>query len=280
MLSRTRRCLTVIAYLSLMLCAVPTLHAFEPVTALDDGFASPGASSSIESAMTFPGVEPFIGRPYAALAWQEPFGMRELAITTTHAGIGFGRFGVSAAFSGSGFDLYGDEIIKAGLAYAPVEHLGIGFRISRTAVRISGFGNASAVSIDAGVVYRPFETVWFALAAENLSGAELGESHEPLDGALRCTASWSAIDRVNLITGVCDTPRFDPSFHGGFTVAVAPQLTVGALGDNEPDRIEMLAAITLGGLRFAWRGSYHRDLGMSHGCSLIWGGTEDTAATR
>lgn len=246
--------------------------AFEPVTALDDGFAVPAAQNMAESGAIFPGVESFAKKGYAIVAWKQPFGLDELSVTTVHAGVGLGCVGFSATFTAGGFDLYGDETEKIGVSLAPFPNVSIGARLTRTAMRIKGFGSAEVMSADAGFVYRPVDSVILAAAFEDIANSSLGESKEPLDGVTRFAASWRMADRVTLLAGICDVPRWDPSVSAGFTVQAAGPLTIGVMGGNEPDRIEFLVRVAVSRVRFAWRGGWQPDLGMTHGCSLMWGG--------
>lgn len=251
-----------------------TALAWEPVGALDDNFAVPTPGMLTESGMSFPGCESLIRGPYAVLAWQEPYGMRDLAVTTVHAGASAGKTAASISFTSSGFDLYGDEQEKLGLSYLLHDGLSAGVRITRSAMRIKNFGDASAFSADAGLVCQPFKTLVLAVSVEDLFGATLGDSREPLDGAARLSAAWNALEGFTILGSMRNVRRFDTSFTAGFVTDVAGPLTIGACGGTEPDRIDFLAAVTLGGLRFAYRGSWHRDLGMSHGGSLAWGERE------
>ncbi|MBN1291743.1 MAG: hypothetical protein JXB48_07875 [Candidatus Latescibacteria bacterium] len=243
--------------------------ALEPVTALDDGFAVPSTSGLTEASLHFPGTESYIDGVFGTVAWSRPFGVDDLSITTFHAGAGFGKAGVSVSFSGSGFDLYGDEQEKLGFSYAFFKEISCGVRLTRSAMRIRGYGDASALSADFGVVFHPIESLYIAGSVEEINGSELGDSRESIDGHTRLSAAWKVHQDVILIGGFSKVRRFDPSFSGGFTVEVYPSLTIGAIGGNEPGRMEFLGALTVRGFVCSYRGMYHRDLGMSHGFSLI-----------
>jgi hypothetical protein len=225
-----------------------------------------------ESGVLYPGVESFAGKGCAIVAWRQPFGLDELAVTTVHSGIGFGRAGLSATFTAGGFDLYGEEMAKIGVSWALHPRLSTGVRVTRAAMRIQGFGSAEAFSADAGFVYRPVDSVLLAAAFEDIAGASLGESKEPLDGAKRFAVSWCMADRVTLLAGIRDTPRWAPSLTAGFTARAAGPLTIGVIGGNEPDRFEFLVRVAVSHVSFTWRGGWQPDLGLSHGCSLLWGG--------
>lgn len=242
--------------------------ALEPVTALDDGFAIPSPPAMSEAAASWPGSELFAGGPFAVVAWNAPYGMTDLAVSTAVAGTRIGRAGISASWSGTDFDLYGDDHETFGFSYLFGGRLAIGARIARSALRIEGFGTASATGVDAGFVFRPTERLVLAAAMEDLTGAELGESREPLDGNTRAGVTWTVPGSCILLASVSKTRRFDASFSGGVLMETAPSLTVGVLGANEPDRVEFLAALGGKGLRFSYRGSFHRDLGFTHGFSV------------
>ena len=245
--------------------------ALEPVTALEDGFAVPFAGGTIESVLFYPGAESFTVNSFACLAWCLPYGMENLGVSTVHCGMNFGKMGVSCAFTASGFELYGEDMEKLGVSYAPLKHFAVGARITRNAMRIKGFGQADAVSADVGAIVRPVEKVFLAVSCEDVLGVELGESREPLDGAVRCAATWKLSDRFTFLSSLRKVRRFEPSFSTGFTAAIGDVLTAGVLGGNEPDRFEFLISALVARIRCSYRGSYHQDLGMTHGFSLTWG---------
>ncbi len=256
------------AWLLYALFIVTETGALEPVTALDDGFTIPSKSGMEEASLHYPGAESCIKGIFATAAWNRPFGIDDLSVTTFHAGTGFGKTGISVSYSGSGFDLYGDEQEKLGISYALFDGISCGFRVTRSALRIRGFGDASAWSADMGVIIRLVESVYIAGAFEDLAGAELGVSREPLDGRTRFSTAWAVPGDITLLASLTKVRRFDPSCTGGFTAEIFPSLTVGAAGATEPDRMEFLAAFHIRGMVFSYRGMYHRDLGMSHGFSL------------
>jgi hypothetical protein len=257
-------------YISLAFAFSTPSAALEPVSALDDGFAVPSTSGMIEASLHFPGAESFLKGPFALIGWTRPFGVEDLSVVTFHAGTGFRKGGVSLSYSGTGFELYGDETEKIGFSYPLMDNLSCGIRLTRSAMRIKGFGDASALSADMGIVLRPLETVYLAGSIEDLKGAELGDSHEPLDGRTRLSAAWKLHTDITLLASLSKVRLYDVSFTGGFTAALAQSFTVGVTGANEPDRMEFLGMFCIRGMTCSYRGSYHRDLGLSHGFSINW----------
>lgn len=246
------------------------VSALEPVSALDDGFAVPYEEGMIAASVSYPGAESYLNGGFALAAWSVPYGLEDMAVTTCHAGFNFGKIGLFISYSGSGFDLYGEEQEKLGVSFAPFKYLSTGLRITRNDMRIKKFGNAAAWSADAGVVFHPFKSVHIAAAIEDLAGAELGKSREPLDGRSRLAASWGTGGNVTLLASITKVRRFDPSLSAGFTAEIMRVLTMGVMGANEPDRFEFLCSIKPKRIVFSYRGSYHRELGMSHGFSVSW----------
>ncbi len=240
----------------------------EPASAFDDGFSVPTSTHLAESSFLYPGAESFSKGPFGMLGWSVPFGMDEMALTTFHGGYGFGKAAVSLSFTSRGFDLYGEETRKAGFSYAPHRAVSIGARITRHAMRIKGFGNASAFGADMGIVLRPWTTVVISASFEDIGGAELGDSREPIDGHYRLAGSWAATRRFTLLTTLNKTQGFDTSITGGFVATPANNLIIGVLGGTEPDRFEFLGGVSVSGFCFCYRGSHHRDLGMTHGWSI------------
>ena len=247
-------------------------YALEPVTAFDDRFAVPSNCSITEASLFYPGSESFASGRFAVLGYRIPFGMEDLAVSTLHAGMNFGRAGVSVSFNGSGFDLYGEDQEKIGASFLLLDTAAAGVRLTRSAMRIEGFGQTNAWSADIGMVMHLLDSVFLAASVEDIAGAELGESKEPLDGAVRFAASWEIAEQVTLLSSVEKVRRFQPSLGCGCTVNLLDALTVGVIGGNEPDRFEFLGEVAVSILSFSYRGSYHREMGMTHGFSLRWSG--------
>jgi len=248
----------------------PHAHALEPVTALEDGFAVPSGATMVEANVSYPGAETHAGGVFAAGAWSVPYGVGELAVTTGLAGFCAGRFGFSLVYSGSGFDLYGDEQEKLGFAVRLGGGVSAGLRVTRYAMRIKGFGHASAWSSDAGFVFHPHESLYLACSCEDLASAEIGETREPLDGRLRLAASYRMREGVTVLASLSKVRMFGPSLSFGMLFEVADVLAVGVTAAGEPDRFEFLCRVGRRAAEFSYRGSYHRELGMSEGFSVGW----------
>ena len=260
----------IICFFLALLCTAAESWALEPVSALDDGFAIPSGAGMSGASYHYPGAESFQRRHFAIVAWYRPFGIDDLAVTTVHTGTTMGRFGLSLSYSGSGFDLYGDEQEKIGVSCKIMRTVSIGVRATRNAMRIKGFGDAAALGADIGVVVQPVESVYIAVSHEDIFGAELGDSHEPLDGRTRLSASLSLPGEATLLTSISKVRLYTTSFSGGVTLKLFQSLTLGVIGGNEPDRMEFLVCVPVRNLQCSYRGLYHRDLGMSHGFSLSW----------
>ena len=260
----------IIYFFLALLCTSADLWALEPVSALDDGFAIPSSEGMSGASYHYPGAESFQGNHFAVIAWNRPFGIDDLAVTTVHAGTTMGRFGLSLSYSGSGFDVYGDEQEKIGVSCKIMRKFSIGVRVTRNAMRIKGFGDAAALGADIGVVVQPVESVYIAVSHEDLYGAELGDSHEPLDGRTRLSASLRLPGEATLLTSISKVRLYNTSFSGGIALKLFHSLTLGVIGGNEPDHMEFLVRVPVRKLQCSYRGLYHRDLGMSHGFSLSW----------
>ena len=259
----------------LILCVLAPIPvaALEPLNALDDAFSMPLPGRHSDGVALYPGAETGAHGPFAVAGRMAPFGMDELSVATGIAGYGSGSLGMSAQFSGSGFDLYGEESARLGAAWRPVSWLSAGARVSRSAMRIDGFGSAACWSGDMGVVISPRADLVLAGAVEDVFGAELGESKEPLDGRSRFSAAWGPPGPVTLLGSVSKVRRFDASLTGGFMADIADALTIGAAACSEPDRYEFLCGVKVRGLRISWRGNWHPALGMSQGVSAAWYGS-------
>ena len=256
---------------------IPAVRALEPDSAFEDGFAFPGVAGCVAAVYAFPGAEVFAEAAGAALAWKRPFGVDDLAVTSAIVSYGHDRFGISASFSTVGFDLYGEEQVRAGVAYSPTAWCSAGVRLTRSAVRFSGYGDLSAWGVDAGAILTLHPKLTIALAQEALGNTQFGESSEPLDGRTRLSAALRTGDMWTLLAGATSARRHGVSPSAGAVVEAFSVLSLGVLGGTNPDRVEFLAGAPAGQVRFCYRGAWHPALGMTHGFSLAW---EDKNARR
>lgn len=257
------------AICGIILLMPAVVRALEPVCAVDDPFAMPGAGGAAETVFAWPGSECAMQGAFGAAAWSVPYGISELATGSAVAGIHRGPVAVSGVFNSSGFDLYGEDSEKIGVAYMPARFVSVGARLTRQAMRIEGFGQAAAWSADAGVVFGPWRSLTVSAAVENIAGAELGRSREPVDGRLRAGAVWSP-GPVRVLAEVSKVRRFGTAIEGGFLADVHESLTVGVAGGSEPDRFMALCSLRVSGASFSYRGSWHPELGMTHGFSIAY----------
>jgi len=107
---------------------------------------------------------------------------------------------------------------------------------------------------------------------EDIAGAQLGEAREPVDGHVRVSIAWMARPGAAIFVETAKVRRFDPSTSAGFIMEPIARFLVGAAASTEPDRIDFLAAFIIRHARCSYRGSFHRELGFSHGFSLGWEG--------
>jgi hypothetical protein len=252
-----------------------TARPYETVTALDDAFSIPSTVTPEEGVMHFPGSESLLRGAFVTVARSVPFGVEELAVSTVAAGARFGAAGVSFSYSGSGFDLFGDEREMAGCSLSLGGGLSAGARLTRTAVRMKGFGDGEAWNTDLGAVWCPAGSVCLGGSLENAAKTGLGDSHEPLERRGQVSLAWAQSDTATLFASMAKEGRFDPSASAGCTMEVSHILRLGAAAGSGPQRFEFLAAITGYRVRFSYRGSFHRDLGFSHGFSVMWGAQPD-----
>jgi len=252
-------------------------RALDPVCAVDDPFTMPGAGGTAETVFAWPGGEYVMRGAFAAAAWSVPFGISELAVGSATAGYRRGALALTAICNSTGFDLYGEDSEKIGMALMPSGTISVGLRLTRQAMRIEGFGQADAWSADAGAVVSLPGAVTLSAAVEDIAGAELGRSHEPVDGRLRAGAVWDS-GPVRVVAGVSMVRRFDTAFEGGFVADVYEALTIGAAGGSGPDRFTAICSLHVAGMSFSYRGGWHPELGMTHGFSIAYAGDAPAAA--
>ncbi len=269
MILRTLLCAAVVVF-----AACPPADALEPSNALDDAFTLPLPGEAASGAALFPGSEAVHEGAFITLGRRVPFGIDELTVTGAVAGYGAatgaGHIGLSALVAGTGFDQYGEDMEKLGIGWRPARWIAVGARLTRFSVRIAGFGDAAAWSGDVGAVIMPHGTVTLAAAVEDVAGAELGESREPLDGRFRAGAAWRPPGPLTLLAAVSRERTSGTAAVAGFIAEPVPSFRIGAAYATEPERYEFIAGVRVRGMDLSWRGSWHPVLGMTHGFVAGW----------
>jgi hypothetical protein len=205
-----------------------------------------------------------------------PFGVRELSVEEFAIGVP-ARFGVIClAARNFGSELYRE--MRGTVAYAnSIPHAGFGVGLNYHSVRISRYGSAGALVVDAGALVEASGELNFGLSVKNVTGATIGESGEPLPQVYAIGMSYLPAEQLLLAiefrkeSGYEASPRFGLEYRIENAIAVrigfpdVPSAYTGGLG------------IRFASLQIDYAFMVHQELGWTQEVTLSvrWGSRHD-----
>lgn len=207
----------------------------------------------------------------AAFYARQSFGLSALRYGASHTTIPFDWGSVSAGASTFGFEDYREVHLSAGYARSVSfgtsrsAHFGVTTRYYHTS--IAGFGSASTLGINVGVLLRLLRSLHLGAHATNVNGASL-VTDEPLPRTLAVGLRYRALKQMRVTIDVFKDVRFPTAVRGGIEVHPVPILALRAGITTAPVRFMGGAGVRLGPIRADVAAEQHRELGWSPSVSL------------
>lgn len=207
----------------------------------------------------------------AGIYTERKFLLRELSHYQAAAGIktSSGNFGLS--MTNSGYSDYNET--KLGLAYSRKlgNKLDAGARFNYNAIRIAGYGNASAISFELGAVSHLTEKLHAGIHMNNPIGGKFGKGQqEKLPSVYTLGLGYEASDKFFVSAEIIKEENQPVNVNAGFQYKVIPQLLA---------RVGLSSGTTSGwaGVGLFWKSfrldittSYHPQLGITPGVLVIF----------
>ena len=184
------------------------------------------------------------------------------------ANTSMGNFGLQVNYAG--FTNFNEN--KIGLAYAKSlgKKVDVGIQFNYYGYRIPGYGNASAINAEAGILLHLSDKLTTGLQVYNPAGGKLGKTgDEKLASAYKVGVGYDASDNFFVSTEVIKEEDKAINVVGGVQYHFAKQFfaRVGFL--SESSTVFAGAGVGFGNLRLDVAGSYHPQLGFSPGILLL-----------
>ena len=207
----------------------------------------------------------------AVVYTREGFGLSVLRYGATHVTVPFQWGALSAGGSTFGFEDYREVHLSGGYARSiqlgttRSLHLGITARYHHTSIK--GFGAASTVALNTGVVLTLLRSLQLGAHATNVNAGRLAEE-EPLPSTLAVGLSYQALKNVHVLVDLFKDIRFPMSVRGGLEVYPVSPLVLRAGITTAPTRFAGGVGIRLGPLRADVAAEQHQELGWSPSASI------------
>ncbi len=180
-----------------------------------------------------------------------------------------GSFGLKAVYTG--FSDYNET--QLGLAYGRKlgKKIDVGAQFNYNGIQIAGYGNASALSFEAGMILHISDKLHTGLHCNNPVGGKFGkDQQEKLSSVFTLGFGYNASDKFFLSAEIVKEEAQSINVNAGFQYRVITHLQVRA-------GLSTATTIFWTGLGFSWRlarfdvtASYHPQLGLTPGLLLIY----------
>jgi hypothetical protein len=205
----------------------------------------------------------------AAICSERKFFLPEL--NSFYAGAAFpadhGGFALNAFYSG--FNLYNET--QLGLAYGRQigDAVSIGLRFNYNSIRIAGYGKASAVSFETGVLLRLTDKIFAAVDIDNPAGGKFGKGNqEQLPSVYTAGFGYAASQKFYFSIDIIKEEGEMVSVNAAFQYKPAPQLLVKCIVSG--NAIGMAARFSFSTFHVEVAAGYHQQLGVTPGLLLLF----------
>jgi competence ComEA-like helix-hairpin-helix protein len=207
-------------------------------------------------------VEFFYNRPFGLKELtQQSIGYSDPLLFNQHGVIGLGAMTY-------GFELYKET--RLGLSYARALHpkLAVGGTLDYNQLSIKGYGQASCLGIDIGVltVLHPSLTVGFRL--DNLNQPEIGKQNESIPLTYRAGLAYFLDEQTTILMDWYYEPEFDLSIQTGLELSLVEFLSLQVGYATQPATLSGGFGLHYGNLDVMYAVSSHSDLGLSHAVGI------------
>ena len=180
-----------------------------------------------------------------------------------------GNFGVNVGYFG--FSDYNES--QMGLAYARKlgSKIDIGVQFNYNGIKVSGYGNSSAVNFEIGTVFHLTDKLNAGVHAYNPVGGKYGKnSEEKLASIYTVGLGYEASDKFFVSAEIEKEENQTVSVNGGIQYKVLPQFMIRAGIVTNTSVLYGGASLFLKTFRLDVVASYHPQLGVTPGLLLIY----------
>ena len=211
----------------------------------------------------------FIKNWSTASFYAQPYGMKELNITSIGFAKRYKKLTFGLGISQFGFDLYREQKIGLGLAMHVTSSLQLGFAFRYQQIKIKNYGETGSFTLDAGWVFTVSPKTKIAGSFQNVPGATIGQDRQPLPQILRMGVQFQPIAQVLTFAELYKDISFKPEGRFGIEIKAIESLFLRVGITRNPARFTGGFGLNIFGLQIDYGFNHHQVLGYTHAVGLI-----------
>jgi len=195
--------------------------------------------------------------------YTNPFGLKELRLNSFSGSMNFANSAFGATFVDFGNALYRDRRLHLAIArrFLSAQRLALGLSGVLRQLRISGYGDASALLLNFGTQWRVSDSFLFGSALTNLLDATIGQQKEKLPRSARFGLAYLPTSTLTLQMEVYKQNDFPEEWRLGIEVNPLPPLLLRVGTGTNPDRLTCGFALRVFKFSLQFAAFSHTDLG-------------------
>jgi hypothetical protein len=227
------------------------------------GGASVAQGRDAESLLDNPALLANLSAATVTLFYTNPFGLKELRLSSLSGNASYARLAFGAALVDFGNTVYRDRRYHVALAryLLSSRRLAVGLGLSLRHLRITNYGDDSALLFNLGTQLRLSESFAVGSAFTNLFDAAIGQQQEKLPRSVCLGLAYSPASTLTLQMDLYKQNNFAEEWRIGIeTNPLSPLLLRLGVGTN-PDRLTAGFALRVSKLSLQFAAFSHSDLG-------------------
>jgi hypothetical protein len=195
--------------------------------------------------------------------YSQPFGIKELRLSSLAGSARRGGLSLGVALVDFGNDLYRDRSYYLAMArnFLPAQRLALGLSAAVRHIRITGYGDDSAILLNFGTQLRLSESLALGSAFTNLLKAGIGRQQETLPQSMCVGLAYAPTATVTLQMDVYKQSQFPGEWRVGIEVNPLSVLLLRTGVATNPDRLTFGFAVRLLKVSLQFAAFSHTDLG-------------------
>jgi hypothetical protein len=180
-----------------------------------------------------------------------------------------GNFGLVAVYSG--FSDYNESRLSLAYARSLGSKADVGVQFNYNAVHIAGYGNASAISFEAGTVLHITEKLHTGFHINNPAGGKFGkDQQEKLPFVYTAGFGYDASEKFYFSAEIIKEEDQEVNVNAGLQYKFIPQLLARAGVSSATSSVWIGLGLSIKSFRLDITSSYHPQLGLSPGLLLLF----------
>jgi hypothetical protein len=214
------------------------------------------------------GLSRLHGDEVSAFYSPQPFGLKELSFASfalVHP-ISRGSFGLLV--NRFGFELYREVSGIFAYSNSYKDAFSFGIDLTYNSLTIKGYGSASAIGVDVGLLTTVLAGLRWGFFASNINAPTIGQVKEKLPQMYSSGLSYSPTKGLLLDVDVVKDVRYPTLIRGGIEYDIVDAVSLRAGVGSNPTKFSSGFGVHYSLIHFDYAMTTHPDLGLSHQISV------------